>query len=172
MLTQAATLGGALHQLAANGEDPATLYTTLSLLKPGDAGYETSPHNLKIYHPLGGGVAYMAQTSSGADVVANSFGINKAAIIKGVGSTDAVVGDIVFTAKVTTAAYCQRVNQILNGSAAVPVLTTADFDTLFTAGTAVTVDATNCAACVNAARLCVSNTGATAWGYYAALFPG
>src|SRR5689334_13018832 len=51
MLVQVGALGSALHQMVADGEDPATLYSNLSLLKPGDAGFETAPNNFKIYHP-------------------------------------------------------------------------------------------------------------------------
>ena len=172
VMTQAATLSSALQQLAMNGEDPATLYSTLSVLRPGEAGFETAPSNLKIYHPLGGGVQYMSGSSSGTQTVATDFGINRGSIVTGVGATDAVVGDILFTAKISSAAFCGRINQILNGSTTVPELVTADFDTLFTAGTATTITAANCAACVGAVQLCVSNTGATAWGYYSVLWPG
>ena len=172
MQTQAAALGAAIQQMIVNGENPATLYSNLSTLKPGDAGFETSPHNFKIYHPLGGGVDYMSGSTSASSAVATEFGINKSSIITGVGATDAAVGDILFTAKISTAAYCGRINEINTGSATVPVMATATFNALFTAGTTVTLAAGNCASCVRAARLCVSNTGATAWGYYAALLPG
>ena len=171
-LTQASTLGSAVHQMLVNGEDPATLYTNLSQLKPGDTGFETAPNNFKIYHPLGGGVSYMAASSPQASAIATAFNINAASIIKGVGPTDVTVGDIVFTAKIASASACQRINKILNGSTTVPVLTTSTFDALFTAGTTVTVDSSNCASCVNVPRLCVSNTAANAWGFYSVLLPG
>lgn len=172
LLTQAATLEGAVQQLVMNGEDASALYSTLSVLKPGDAGFATSPHNLKIYHPLGGGITYMPGSVSGSETVATDAGINRSSIVTGVGATDAVIGDILFTAKVSTAAYCGRINQILTGSATVPVLATFDFDALFTAGTPVTITAINCANCVNIPKLCVSNTTADAWGFYASLLPG
>lgn len=170
-LAQAGALGGALQQMTVNGEDPATLYTTLSLLKPGDAGYETAPHNAKIYHPFGGGIAYMASAKPGSAAI-TSFEINKGSIVTGVGPTDAAVGDILFTALVSSAALCARINEILLNSAAVPEMATATFDDLFTNGLTVTLDGTTCADCVNVPQMCVSNTGATAWGYYAALLPG
>lgn len=172
MLAQTSALGGALGQMIVNGEDAATLYSTLSLLKPGDAGFETAPHNLKIYHPLGGGINYMSGSTSSAAAVATGFNINSGSIVTGVGATDAVTGDILFTAKISSASYCQRINTIVTGSAAVPTLVTANFNTLFTAGTAVTIGA-NCApTCANIARQCVSNVEATAWGFYSALLPG
>jgi hypothetical protein len=178
MMDQASALSGALNQMALNGEDdtssdPTRLYNKLNQVKPGEAGYETPPHSTKIYHPYGGGITYMSASTPDPDAVAFGYAINAKSIITGIGDTDVTVGDIVFTAKLATAAACQRVNTILSNSGGVPpVMATATFDALFTAGTTVTVSAANCASCVNVARLCVSNTGATAWGFYAALYPG
>ena len=170
MLTQAATLSSGLQQMVMNGEDAAALYLNLSILKPGDAGFETSPHYLKIYHPFGGGIKYMSSSSGSNSTVATDFKISPASIITGVGATD-TLGDILFTSKISSEALCQKINKILTGSTAVPpILVTADFDLLF-AGTAITITAGNCASCVNIPRLCVSNTAATEWGYYASLLP-
>ena len=170
MLTQAATLSSAIQQMVMNGENADTLYLNLSILKPGDAGFETSPHHLKIYHPFGGGIKYMSSSSGSNSTVATDFNISNASIITGVGATD-TLGDILFSAKISSEAFCQKINEILTGSTAVPpIVATADFDLLF-AGTAVTIAAGNCASCVNIPRLCVSNTAATEWGYYASLLP-
>ena len=170
MLTQTATLSGAIHQMIVNGEDSATLYLNLSTLKPGDGGFETSPHYLKIYHPFGGGITYMSASSNSSSAVATDFKISKASIVTGVGKTD-TVGDILFTAKISSETICKKINKILTGSTAVPpILTTADFDLLF-AGTAITITNGNCTSCVNIPRTCVSNTDASAWGFYASLLP-
>ncbi|MCK5659582.1 MAG: hypothetical protein KAH96_06880 [Alphaproteobacteria bacterium] len=170
MLTQSATLSSALYQMVVNGEDAATLYLNLSTLKPGDIGFETSPHSLKIYHPFGGGITPMSDSSSSSLAVATDFNISKASIVTGVGATD-TLGDILFTTKISSESLCQKINKILTGSTAVPpILTTADFDLLF-AGTAITIANGNCASCVNIPRLCVSNTNASAWGFYASLLP-
>ncbi len=169
-ITYASALGGAVQQMAVNGENPATLYSSLSLLKPGDANFETAPNNFKIYHPLGGGITYITASSPDPNAVATSFSINPGAIITGVGATDAVIGDIVFTAKISAANYCAETNKILNGSTTVPTMDSATFTSLF-GGTTVTVTSGLCAACVNKARLCVTD-GSSHWGFYAALFPG
>jgi hypothetical protein len=172
MLTHASTLATALQKMMINGEDAATLYTNLSLLKQGDAGFETSPNNLKIYHPLGGGVEYLSASAPDAEAVATDYKILPGAIVTGVGATDAVVGDILFAATIASEDYCERINQVLTGSATVPAMDSDVFTDLFTDGTAVTLDGTNCASCVNAARLCVTNGASDEWGFYAALFPG
>ncbi len=172
MMTQVSTLGGALEQMVVMGAHPETLYTDLSLLKQDDAGFSTAPHQMKMYHPLGGGVTYMAASSTGASPVATSFNIVKDAIVTGVGATNAVVGDIVFTAKISTATYCARINEKIKGTTAIPTLVNADFTTLFTDGMTVTLNANCTLACANIPRQCVSNVDGDEWGYYSALFPG
>ncbi|MBI3441671.1 MAG: hypothetical protein HY052_07725 [Proteobacteria bacterium] len=176
MLAQTSALGGALNQMIVNGENADTLYQAppigLNTVIPGAAGYETAPHNLKIYHPLGGGVSYMSSSANVASPLAFGFKINSGAIVTGVGATDAVVGDVVFVAQVSSEAACQRINTVVAGSSAVPVLLTADFNKLFVAGTAVTIGADCTPSCANTPRMCVSNTDATAWGFYSALLPG
>ncbi len=170
MLTYASALGSALQQMVVSGENPLTLYSSLSLLKPGDAGFETSPNNLKIYHPLGGGITYQSASSPDTNAIATNFNINAGSIITGVGATN-TIGDIVFVATVSSAAYCARINQILYNSAAVPTMNSATFTSLFTNNTTVTVNGGNCASCVNMKQYCVTN-GSGAWGFYAALLPG
>lgn len=171
MLDYASALQVALQQMVANGEAPEDLYTDLSLLKPGDATFEDSPTMLKIYHPLGGGITPLDASASDSNAIATDYDINAGSIITGVGATDATIGDIVFTAHISSESYCARINSLLLSSSTVPVLATATFNQLF-GGTTTTVNAGNCASCVNKARLCVSNTANTAWGFYEALFPG
>lgn len=171
MLTYASTLGAALHQMTITGADPRTLYADVSLLKPGEAGFETGSSARKLYHPLGGGITPLEASAPDAAAVATDYNINAASIIAGVGPTDSTVGDLVFTAHIATEAACARINEKLSGDAGIPTLATAAFDDLF-GGATVTVDSGNCADCVNKAQLCVSNTAATAWGFYAALYPG
>jgi hypothetical protein len=171
LFTQVAAINGAVNQMVENGKHPDDLDTDISALKPGDGGYEAAPHDTKIYHPMGGGVGYLAASSTAATPVANNFKINATSIVTGVGATDVTEGDILFTATVSSLAACQRINELALGSAAVPTLATASFDALVTAGTTVTIAAGNCPSCVGVPKICVTNTGGTAWGYYAVLLP-
>ena len=172
LIDQATTLQMAVNQMLMNGEDPKTLYSSLSALPPSAAGFETAPHALKIYHPMGGGVKYMAGTSDAADAVATGFNIIPNAIVLGVGPTDAVIGDILFTAKISSADACGKINLKLSGAAAIPVMVNADFNTLFNAEAAIIVNNLNCANCVNITKTCVSNTTGDEWGFYLSLLPG
>ena len=179
MITYASGLGGALQQMVTNGENPDTLYSLVDVLPPSsDPGYNTPPSNLKIYHPLGGGITYQSQSAPTAPIATN-FSINPTSIITGVGcssGTGCIVtsapatGHIIFTAKMSAANYCAETNRILNGSSSVPTMDSAAFTALFTTGSTVTINSSNCASCVNVARLCVSD-GSGHWGFYADLFP-
>lgn len=172
LFAQAAAIGMALQGMVLSGQDALTLYTNVSTLKPGDAGFETAPHRLKIYHPMGGGIQYVDATgpATSSDTIATGFKISPGSVVTDVGFYDAPVGDILFTALISSASACQRINTMLNGSATVPVMVTVSFDSLF-AGNNVTINAANCADCVGVANICVSNATATAWGYYTALLP-
>jgi len=174
MMTQSSALGAAVAQMVINGEDPAELYSNLSFLKPGDVGYDTPPHKFKLYHPYGGGIGYMENTGGTSPVIDN-MGISPRSVVTGVGPTDAGSGDILFVARVGTAAYCQRINEMVRGSSSVPELRAVSFNMLFVAldiTETVTLGAANCApSCANIARLCVKNDSAAAWGYYAVLLP-
>lgn len=191
LTTYTSLLTGAVQGMVLNGADPALLYgtgastglnTVVSGSAPpaGFADWDTAPHRYKIYHPYGGGVDYMDATSGASDAIAVNFQIRKASIVKGVGPTDAG-GDIVFTARVTSLAACQRINYKVRGLAAnatPPIVTDAvAFGALFTNtdGTtnAMLEDTTpTCADCVNVPQSCVQNAGGTSWGYYQVLLPG
>lgn len=172
MITHVSVLGTALLQMVVAGENQSTLYDDLSLVKPGDAGFDTPPHNLKIYHPYGGGVQYMeASIPNTADAAATDFQINTDSIIIGVGETDAVVGDILFTATIASLEFCQAVNRKLTGSGDVPTMLLPNFNALFVTHTTTTVNNGACADCVNTPALCVTD-GSGHWGFYASLMPG
>lgn len=173
-MTQVSLLSSALLQMIINGENEATLYSDLITLKPGDAGFETSPHHLKIYHPYGGGVKYMeASIVNTADAALSNFNINAGSIVEGVGSTDAVVGDVLFTATVESEEYCALINKQIKGSSTIPSLSFTAFNSLFVAGTTTIINNVSCPiGCVNVPIICVDNTAGTAWGFYASLLPG
>lgn len=174
MFAYAATTAGTLNQMVAAGADPATLYTTLDTTAPTAAGFSTAPFDTKLYHPHGGGLNYV--TSSGAAsasaTVATTYRINNASIITDVGPSNASIGDIPFTAVITSAAACERINYMLTGSIAMPVMEIATYQNLFLNNVAVTLNSTTCADCVAKAQICVVNSDTTGWGYYSALLPG
>lgn len=174
MLTYSGTLAAAINQMIVAGAKADTLYSNLNTEAPSSGTFNSGTHTFKIYHPMGGGVNYVvASGAAGAsDTVATSYGIVPAAIVTDIGPTDATVGDILFKAKIKDAAACGRINWLLHADATVPALATANFDTLFTSGSAITIAAGNCAGCVGISQICVSNTEVDEFGYYATLLPG
>lgn len=176
MVTYAAGLGGALQQMVVNGENPNTLYTTLDAQPPSaDMNYSTPPNNLKLFHPMGGGITYESQSAPNLPVATN-YSINAASIINGLGCTAAsgvgcvpTAGHIIFTATMTASNYCAEVNKKLNGSNTVPTMNATAFSKLF-GGTTVTIDNVACASCVGVSRQCVTD-GSGNYGFYADLFP-
>lgn len=180
MMSQAATLMGAVQQMVVNGFDPSVLATALDPMKPDDTDWDTPPHLstsvpvFKVYHPYGGGVKYMEATGpvSAGSTVAKDFEISPGSSVEGVGPTD-TGGDILFTARITSAAACTRVNEKLRGTgASMPTITvTADFDDLL-AGTDTALTASgNCAACEGLPAACVMRGGGGQWLFYKALSP-
>lgn len=177
MMTYSGTLAGAISQMIASGARAESVYSTLSVLTPSQAGFDTPPHNMKLYHPMGGGMNHVTSTGNPAssDTVATTFRVNPGSIVTGVGPTDAVVGDVLFTAVITSKTACRRINYLLTGQthwSATPTLATATYTSLFTTGNTVTITAANCPNCVNRGQACVSNTADTAWGFYSVLLPG
>jgi hypothetical protein len=188
LMAQGSALSGAVQQMIVNGAEPSQLPTSdatygLSTLTPGAVGWDIAPNTLKIYHPYGGGIKYETQTGTGAVLsntanLANNFKISKGSIVKGVGPTD-TVGDMVFTAAVASLAACQRINQLVRGTAATatpPTMTDIAYTAMIVNGTDTTLDDTTggsgtCATCINIAQSCVRNTSANAWGYYQVLYP-
>jgi len=173
MINHLAAINSAILQTVIHGEDVSQVYLDISTLKAGDDGFDTAPHKMKIYHPLGGGISYMSASSNTDDkAVATNFNINPASIIKGIGKTDDTIGDILFTAKIMSEDYCKFINKKIAGTDTIPEMSNATFDSLFTNNNTVTIDDGNCPDCVNIGRICVKNTSDNAWGFYAVLFPG
>lgn len=183
LLAQGATLAGAVGHMASIGDqDPVALSGTgvnkLNTVIPGGPGWDTPPHATKIYHPLGGGVKYIAQTGTGTVLsptknVANDFKINASTWIDGVGPTN-TGGDFLFTARVASLAACQKINAIVRGTPAnAPpmAMLPSYFDDLFVNGLHLDIDENVCADCPGVARGCVDNATGDAWGYYQALLP-
>ena len=173
LLTYVGTVAGTLNQMVVAGAKADTLHTTLLIDAPGSVAYGTPPHTMNLYHPHGGGMSYQTASSGNpSNAAAYNYKISRGSIVEDVGPTDAAVGDILFTARIDSAAYCGRINWLLRADATVPTLDDTDFTNLFDNGLDVTIAAANCAGCVGLSQLCVSNASANAWGYYAVLFPG
>lgn len=171
LMSYSGTLGAALNQMALVGN--IKIHSDISVLQPGDAGFDTAPHMAKIFHPLGGGVEPQSATGPTQDTIANptvarAFRVLTAAGVDDIGAN--ATPDVLFTAIVTKQAYCERINKMLTGSSTVPVYT--GYLSLFVTGTPSIITTAQCATCAGKTRLCVRNIAGTSWGFYAVLFPG
>lgn len=174
-----AAVGGTVNQMVAGGMPADTFYTQLDTTLPGAAGFETAPHNRKIYHPYGGGLTpqFESAASSDSNRVAWQYNIHKGALIWDIGKTNAVVSDVVFVARISTLAQCQRINKMLYNNTSVFNMTNAAFNALFVAAgaatPALTIDNVACEKCVGKVQFCISNSDASPlYGYYSVLLPG
>ena len=174
MFAYASTTAGTLNQMVAAGADVNTLYSTLDTTAPTASGFSTGPFNTKLYHPMGGGLNYVTSSgpASSSNTVATTYRINKASIVTDVGPTNATIGDILFTAIITNATACERINYMLTGSTAMPVMEAAAYQNMFVNNVAVTLNGTSCADCVSKAQICVVDSNARGWGYYSSMLPG
>ena len=162
LLAHAAVLSSTVNQMIANGVDPSAVST----LKSGDAGFTTSPHQAKIYHPLGGGIEYISSLDS-----ATNFKVATAQTITGIGASNALTtgAEILFIAQVSSA-MCSSINTKLLGSSTVPSMTDANFTIFIADSAAQVINAGNCASCVNVAQQCIKNVSANTYAYYNTLY--
>jgi len=161
LLTHANSIRSVVHNMIANGVDPANIST----LKAGDAGFDTSPHNTKIYHPYGGGISYTTTTGKATGIL-----IHDSLTIVDVGTGSA---ELVFIARIPNETYCQQINNTLNDSPVVP--TVIDITaTGMLAGTATAlIDVGSCPAngCNAVPHQCVQNViDPTEFIYYHTLY--
>lgn len=146
----AATANGFQQMVLSDERDPNSIVFT----RPGEAGYNTAPHDFKIFHPQGGHVTYQDLWSSlddSTEATATDWYFVRNAI-DGIGGS----GDEVIMALVRVPQrLCERINYKLTGSETIPS-ETGDMDAMFATGSS-PIDATNCAACEGKASLCVAN---------------
>mgnify|MGYP000474654739 CR=1 FL=1 len=137
-----------------NGTDPANIDDII----PSEAGFDTSPHAAKIYHPYGGGVQYIEDYQGWNDIQ-----INYNTTITNLGPTAGV--DIIAVGDVS-----EELCDALSLSPAT-VVTQVAIDAL-QADTSITLDdSTTCTAgiCDSIDRQCVRNAGGTEFVFYTLL---
>lgn len=130
--------------------------SSVSAIKPGDVGFDTSPHIQKIYHPLGGGIEYTNSIGGTTGIV-----YNNSLTITGIGTASA---DIAMIANIASLKYCQMLNKKLYNSTNVPMITDATATNMLTPVTATLDDATTCSAtggCDNVAYQCLVSDGSS-----------
>ncbi len=137
--------------------------TLIDFMDPANAGYNTAPHEKKIFHPAGGGVGYVAvwpslDDSTQATATAWHFLSNP---VDGIGSASGA--ELLMTLMYVPEKTCKQLNKSLTGTASIPTVVGTISD-MFVTGL-VPMTAANCAACEGKTAMCVEKLGIRAFYY-------
>ncbi len=147
----------------------------LTFERPGEAGYNTAPHFNKVHHPEGGGLTL-------AQLPAEAIAQNSTNPVAGwyigrfnnVEWTDHTGDDVILVAHQINRAICEKINENATGSTDIPALSGVTLanvliDDQYHNGSNEDFDTAGCAACENYQALCVSDTAASRFSYYAVM---
>ncbi len=137
--------------------------TQIDFMAPADAGYNTAPHEKKLFHPEGGGVGYVAVWPSLDDQTQTSATTWNylSNTIDGIGSASGT--ELLMTLMYVPEKICLQINKSLTGTASIPTVVGTISD-MFVTG-AVPMTAANCAACEGKTSMCVEKSGVRAFYY-------
>ena len=160
IISHAAALEAAFDIMVVDGVDPSNIEDTT----PNEAGFDTSPHLQKLYHPQGGGAPYHDEFHGWQTIL-----IHTNARITDVGTA---ADDIMAVGVIETEALCQQINKKLYGDETIPVVTDSVFDDVEDGtSTALLDDATSCSSgCDGKARGCLENTSGDTYLFYNVLY--
>lgn len=162
-----AQVKSSVEQMLFTGTAPETI----DFLRPGDAGFDTAPHIHKIYHPDGGGLSLgtipkEARTSAIASPPAGWY----LGRFNTVGWTKTASPDILLTSFQIDKTVCEKINESITGTSAIPQLTGAIRDYLIDdslhGGSNADFTSAVCAACEGLPSLCVQDNSGSAYAYY------
>ncbi len=166
MLSYSVQTKSVIDQMIFTGSNIAGLVFTL----PSEAGFGTSPHIHKIFHPEGGGLSLAnlpskatAQVSTPPDAGWYLGRFNNVEWSKGSGT------DVILTAHQIAKPVCESINKNVTGSITIPALTGSLSTYLVDTGTNNDLTAAVCAACDGYMSLCVSNNAADTYSFYSVL---
>lgn len=167
LLSHAASVKGVVDQMLFGG----TLPENLTFETPSDAGYAAAPHINKVYHPEGGGLIDKPMADAVAETVTNDPAAGwYLGRFNNVEWSKSAAPDVVLTAFQISKAVCERINDKITGSTAIPVLGAAARDLLVDdaehAGTNADLTVAACAACEGLPSLCVKDNAQEIYAYY------
>lgn len=130
----------------------------IDFVRPGETGYDTAPHQHKVFHPGGGGMKVF--NDSNPNLFSGGSRGWKAQTATNVGWTPSTANDIIYSFIDVSPAICAKINAILLGDDTVPseaVDLNAHFDE--EAGGPSDFDASDCADCDGRYYMCIENSG-------------
>lgn len=146
----------------------------LDFTRPSEAGFNTAPHGNKVLHPEGGGLS-LASLPSGVVAQSTSDPVPGWYIgrFNNVEWTASSNQDVILVAYQISQAVCEKINEKITGSSAIPTMTDSIKDVMIddTYHTGTNTDLTTdsgdiCPDCENIGSLCVENQAQDAYGFY------
>ncbi len=165
ILSYTAAAQNAVNNMSTGG----TEISSMQLLRPDQANFNTAPNTDKLFHPDGGGLQYKSlppnSTSSTLSTPVNGYYIGTVQVEW----TPTTTKDLVLFAYGISKDVCTELNRKITGSTTIPSLTMAAdgwMNTIATTWTNSTaLDKTACLACDEKPALCVKDTG-TIYTFY------
>lgn len=151
-------------------EMSGTNIASLSFVRPNQASFEVAPHINKVFHPEGGGLNYINEST---DIFPAATTPTSAWYITGdknIQWTPTTANDVMVVAYGISQTLCQNINKKITNATTIPVITGTFKDILLSTldgGGAGTLNTTSCAACNGRPSLCVASTGGfPVYAYY------
>jgi hypothetical protein len=147
--------------------DTGSTIGDIDFVRPGEAGYDTSPHIHKVYHPGGAGITPFRETGehyAESDNVNNGLNYKKATNVLWTPTTQ---HDLIYSLRGMSEQTCAAINRKIIGTSTIPQ-TTVGFNQLFNSEnpTNTYLDATICSDCEGYAKLCVANLSGLSYLFY------
>lgn len=168
ILQTSAQLKNALDQMTYTGTD----IDEMDFKLPSDANYDVGSNIHKVFHPEGGGVILPQLPVEAIE----EFNTDPApgwylGRFNNVEWTPSTNNDVILTAHQLNKAVCEKINEKLTGSTAIPALNGDINETLIDVafhsnGPNIDLDTGECAACEGYSQLCVVNNVTTMYSYY------
>lgn len=153
IINHANTVKLAIDQMLANG----STIDDIDFVLPNEAGYDTAPHQHKVFHPGGGGIEPMIMK----DELYRSNSSNrgwKYQINQNTDWTPTTQSDILYSLIEPSDAICKKINKILLGSETIPVKAVNVDNTFINGGTDDGFTAAECPFCDGVASQCFFST--------------
>lgn len=154
-------------------EMTGTQINNLVFLRPMDAGFNTAPHQNKVFHPQGGGLNFKplpdeASANNGLAAPAGYY-IGR---FNNFEWTPTTTQDVVFVAHDIMKDVCRELNRKIRGTTAIPTITAAPtldqmlVDSVYHGTGNSDFNAASCATCNGRPALCVSNSAQSRYSFY------
>lgn len=163
MISHSTTMKFAIQQMLNSG----STIDDIDFVKPDEAGYDTPPHQHKVYHPGGGGVTLMIEKDEYWNASGSTRGWEQQEGYN-VEWTPTTQTDIIYSFADMKETICKKINMKLTGSETIPSFVSPSniSRTLVAGGTDGDFTAVGCPVCEGVPALCLSNPSGSSWAFY------